>query len=637
MKKLIILTITLLYLAGIPITARTSPPTSPPILQIDPGGHKALISDVTFTSDGRYLVSAGDDKVVRVWDLETGRTVRTLRGQIGAGNEGKIFAMALSPDGRWLAVGGWMQASSTGNYGDIRLYNFPTGELVMLLKGHTSVVYGLAFSPDSRYLVSGSGDFNAIVWDINQQQRLHTLKGHTDDIYAVAFTPDSKRVVTGSDDHSLRLWRVADGGLIAKLEGHSDKVQSVAISPQDGTIASGSWDHSIRLWDGVTGRFIKTLANQGTQVGSLSFSPDGGYLVSGTSKSKADNRPYNCHVWSYPSGKEIVTYKEHDNVVIATAVSPDGRWVATGGGNAQEIHVWNLRDGTVKQRLRGVGASTWAVGFYSDGTEMGWGKNTKSGWQVNDYGSLEYRLRLPSSARPLGAPKKITSISQRDLGGIKRDFNYLRAQDKWQDWSLHHRKGGNYGHNAILDIQNQNRTVASIERGITDGLGHTSYTFTPNGQTIISGGSHGVLTAYQRDGSKIGDYVGHTGDVWAVAVSADGRLLVSGSHDQTVRLWNVQTRENLLTLFHGSDGEWVVWTNSGHYAASPNGDKMVGWQLNKGVAHAADYITAARLSKSLNRPDIVANTVRLRSVKQALAKVGLTDFNLERLIYDALP
>ncbi len=105
MKKFIILTLTLLSITGIPITARTAQSTSPPILQIDTGGHKSLIKDVTFTSDGRYLVSAGDDKVVRIWDLETGETVRTLRGQIGAGHEGKIYAMALSPDERWLAVG----------------------------------------------------------------------------------------------------------------------------------------------------------------------------------------------------------------------------------------------------------------------------------------------------------------------------------------------------------------------------------------------------------------------------------------------------------------------------------------------------------------------------------------------------
>jgi WD40 repeat protein len=134
------------------ILSTTTLAAEKPILQIDPGGHKALIRDIIFTPDGRSLVSASDDKLIRVWNLKTGRTERTLRGQIGEGSEGKIFAMALSPDGRWLAAGGFM-----GVFGDepIRLYNFHTGKLVALLSGHTNVVLSLAFSPDSRYLVSG--------------------------------------------------------------------------------------------------------------------------------------------------------------------------------------------------------------------------------------------------------------------------------------------------------------------------------------------------------------------------------------------------------------------------------------------------------------------------------------------------
>ncbi len=487
------------------------PPSSksPPILQIDQGGHKASIRDIVFTPDGRYLVSAGEDKIIRVWDLEKERTVRTLRGQIGSGFEGKIYAMTLSPDGRWLAVGGWLHPECAGRCGDIRLYDFPSGKLVSLLKGHTNAVTSLAFSPDGRLLLSGSGDKNAILWDISQKRQLHTLHGHTDRLYAVAFTPDSKRVVTGSDDHTLRLWRARDGGLIATLKGHTDKVRAVAISPQDGTIASGSVDNTIRLFNGRTGRFIKILANQGTGVGSLSFSPDGHYLVSGIGTGGIGN---DCHVWSIPDGREITSYKGHDNIVLATAISPDGRWVATGGGDNQEIHLWSLRDGKLRSRLRGVGASIWAVGFGADGKTLAWGKSTQAGWQVNNYGPLEYRLTLPTPERPLGAPKKITD---------KNSGNFRRAQDQWGDWTLHTRSGKT-SQNAILEIRHQNRTNASIERGATSGYGHNAYSFTQNGQYIISGGGNGYLTAYKRDGNKFGDFVGHTGDVWAVAVSPDG-------------------------------------------------------------------------------------------------------------------
>ncbi|MCP3897391.1 WD40 repeat domain-containing protein, partial [Moraxella sp.] len=147
----------------------------------------------------------------------------------------------------------------------------------------------------------------------------------------------------------------------------------------------------------------------------------------------------------------------------------------------------------------------------------------------------------------------------------------------------------------------------------------------------------GVISTYNRDGKKLGDFVGHTGDVMAVAVSPDSRLLASGSADQTVRLWDVETRENLLTLFHGSDGEWVAWTPTGHYTASPNGDNMVGWQINRGVDKAADYVKAAQLRDHFYRPDIIANAIRLRDVNAAIAQAGGSTFRLEMLNTASLP
>ena len=103
-----------------------------PILSIDTGGHKARINDLVFTKDGRYLVSASNDKTIRVWDTSNGEVVRVLRGQIQAGNKGKIYAAALSPDNRLLAVGGFMASFTGKNYkeiGKIRLINFQTGEV----------------------------------------------------------------------------------------------------------------------------------------------------------------------------------------------------------------------------------------------------------------------------------------------------------------------------------------------------------------------------------------------------------------------------------------------------------------------------------------------------------------------------
>ena len=236
---------------------------------------------------------------------------------------------------------------------------------------------------------------------------------------------------------------------------------------------------------------------------------------------------------------------------------------------------------------------------------------------------LEYTITLPAKALDdrqfLGTPRKLSDSNK----------VFSRAQDKWRDWTLRTRSGGT-GENAILDIRQQNRTVASIERGSTDGYDHRSYTFTPDGERIISGGMNGVITAYNRDGNKLGDFVGHTMDVMAVAVSSDGRLLASGSDDQTVRLWDVETRENLLTLFHGSDGEWVAWTPTGHYTSSPNGDKMVGWQINRGVDKAADYVKADQLHEYLYRPDVINAAIRLRSVDKAIAQTG-AHFNLARL------
>lgn len=578
-----------------------------PFLQLDPGGHMALINDIAFTPDGRYLISAGDDKVIRLWEVASGLTARTLRGQIGPGSEGQIYAMALSPDGRWLAVGGWMAAYRGDNQQEvsaIRLYEVASGAIVAQLKGHSNIVVALAFSPDGRYLLSGSLDKSAMLWEVAGRRRLHTLSGHQEAVYAVAFTADSQRAVTGAEDGELRLWQVADGGQLARLTGHKGAVEAVAVAPKGGLIASGSSDHTIRLWEDRTGGYLKTLAEQGTQIGSLSFSPDGQYLLTGVGRGTNTH----CQVYRLADGKRMVSYTGHDNAVVATAISPDGRLAATAGGSSQEIHLWSLTTGALEKKMAGVGTSVWAVGFSADGQWLAWGnvpRPAKGGGQA----PLTYQLRLPSGTEPLGVPQKITTAQR-----------FVRARTEYGKWRLQDRAGPDGADAAVLDIRQGNRVVASIQRGEQDGYRHRAYTFTPDGGTIISAGSNGVLSAYDPAGRKLGDFNGHTSDIWAVAVSPDGKLLASASADQTVRLWDVAHRELLVSLFYGSDGEWVAWTPSGYYIASPRGDRYVGWHQNRGPGQAADYYPVAQFRVQRYRPEVVSDALLLRSETEALAR-----------------
>ena len=604
-----------------------------PLPMLDTGGHMAAIRSVIFTPDGSQLVSASDDKTIRVWDVATGKTLRTIRGEAALGEAGKIFAMALSPDGKWLAAGGWTRIPGQSGH-HIRLYDFASGKLVALLKGHEDIINRLAFSPNGQHLISGSDDNTAIIWDRAARKAKHRLKGHRGHINAVGFTPDGARAVTGSYDHDLRLWSVESGVLLETMRGHGNRVFSLAVAP-DGAIASGDDSGEIRLWHGQTGAFLRTLARQKTDIGGLSFSPGSKALLSvgGDQGSGKD-----CHVYEVANGREILTYSVHDSVVSAATISPDGRWAATGGGNNEEIHIWDLHTGTRRQgsdgrplTLAGTGRSVFAAGFSADGRQIGWG-NTDPCPKLSDCpnlaGPLQYALMLPSANGPLTGPQMLSP----EAAGV-----FGQAIRRYGAWSLSHRKGGAFRYNAILDIKESKTVRTSIKRNDTDGFDHSAYTFSHDGQTVFSGGDGGVLAAYTLHGEKLGDFVGHESDISAVAPSPDGRYLVSGSADQTVRLWNLNTRELLVTLFRGADGEWVMWTPQGYYAASGPGSELIGWQINHGPEHEAEYVTAAQLRKSLNRPDIVARAIQLASAGEAVKEANGTNFKLSDLLTKPVP
>ncbi|HWW77143.1 MAG TPA: WD40 repeat domain-containing protein, partial [Pyrinomonadaceae bacterium] len=267
-----------------------------PILVIDPGGHTRFVKDVVFTADGRQLVSGGDDKVIRVWDVAAGKTVRTIRGQLGPGAEGTIYALALSPDNKYLAVGGIFPGAPDEGFA-IRLHDFESGRVIDLLKGHEMKVNALAFSADGRRLVSGSDDKRVLVWDVSQAGAAGgaavaplEVGRHGESVSAVAFSPDGTMVASGGDDAMVDLWNArkeAQGArLLGQMTRHGyEQVYGVAFSPDGRYVVSGGLDDRVFLWDwkGVdrrsfsplNGGTVRELLRMSADVLNVAFSPDG--------------------------------------------------------------------------------------------------------------------------------------------------------------------------------------------------------------------------------------------------------------------------------------------------------------------------------------------------------------------------
>lgn len=538
-------------------------------------GHTGPVTNVVFSRDGRWLASASFDRTVKLWDVVTWHEMRSMSDHIRA-----AYALAFSRDSRWLA---------SGDAKRVMVWEAATGNKRYILSGHTDTVVAVAFSPDGRLLASASSDRTVKLWDMSTGTEKRTL-GHKEIVNTVTFSPDGQWLASsGGDepydeagkertdtDYTVKIWEAATGHLLRTLSGHTDMVHSLAFSPDGHRLASGGGSRFFKprpgteviLWEVTTGRILRQFPSFEMEVYTVAFSPDGISLAAGSWDG--------VKIWEVESGRIKRTLRRRTNWVRRVAYSPDNKWIAIGGGD--NVQLWDVTTGRELRPLGNQLGSLSAMTFSNNGHWLAAYTYLNSPkvrvWEVNSACEL-HTFDLPGGSEGAVA----LTPDARTLAAASGD-SYFKAIHIWDTTTGH-----------------ELRTLTGHVKSFT------SLAFSPDGRWLASGDDEkkielwDVLTGHQRR-----SLTGHTYGVSDVAFSPDGRQLASASWDRTVKLWDVASGKIVRTLARHTAGvEAIAFSRDGRLLASASVDRTLRlWDLKTG--------------SELELKTLVGHTDRVRSV-----------------------
>lgn len=561
-----------------------------PFLRIETGMHTAAIRGIGADAAGRYLVTGSHDKTVRVWDLANGELLRILRLPIGEGDVGKVYSVAISPDGETIAVGGWMEEK--GEKGkSLYLFERRTGRLRQRISGLPEVVFDLAFSRDSARLVAALGAANGIrLFRTSDGQELGRDTAYEGDSYGADFDRTGRLVTTTSDAGHIRLYNSALQ-LVAKVQAPGGRNPvGIAFSPDGSRIAVGYGDQA-RV-DVLSAEDLRLLYSADTSGAAgepfaVAWSLDGTALYAAGQLSKKGERilrrwaDAGRGAWrDLPgSGNTIQDLHPLEDGQLAFGAS-DPAWAVL-GADGQFLH--RQRPATVDLRGLGDGFRTAADGRTVRFTQ-------KTGAKRPSFFALPGRILLSAPPRESSLPPPRSSAPGLEIAG-------------WKDTA----QPAVNGKPLELEAFERSRSVAVA----------------PDNHSFLLG-TVWQLRSFTRSGeARWAKPV--PGTALAVQVTGDGRLALAAFSDGTIRWYRYSDGQELLALFPHIDGKrWVLWTPSGYYDASVGAEDLIGWHVNRGPDQEADFYSAWHFREQYRRPDVIDLILETLDEKEALRRAGVT-------------
>ena len=557
-----------------------------PVLRIETGMHTAPILRVAVSRDASFMATASLDKTIRVWSVADGKLLRTLRIPVGVGFEGALHALAISPDGSRLVAGGW-----TGNWdGGWSLYEFEmaTGRLVKHVAGVPERPTHMTYSEDGRHLaIVMKNNMGLRVYGADNSNVVAEDHDYASDSVSAEFAPDGRLLTTGLDGY-LRLYDKDFKRLFKEAAPGGKWAVEAKFSPDGKKIAVGYAD-STRV-DILSGDTLKPLAQANTSdikegyLARVAWSQDGRYLYAGGRYDRGGWNP--IRRWSTDSYRRYSEFPAVTNAVMQIIPLKNGQIVYTG----RDPIIGVINEGFRKKFSHGPSTADFRGNF--EGFRVSEDATTIE-FSFEPWGKRPGRFSL-LQRRLLVEPKD----EAKDLAPFVAETEGLVVSD----WRTSYAPLLNDKPLRLQPHENSN-----------------AYAFAPDGKAVYIGTSW-RLVEFDRDGRK-GWHFRAPAEVYGVNVAPNGKLVVAALADGTIRWYRRRDGQELLAFFPHRDGlRWIAWTPSGYYMASPGGDNLIGWHLNRGTSAAPDFFPAAQLRDNFYRPDVVIRILFTLDEAEALKK-----------------
>ncbi|MBF0322270.1 MAG: WD40 repeat domain-containing protein, partial [Magnetococcales bacterium] len=594
-------------LAGVDATPPPAPPKTP-FLRIETGMHTAMINRMGMDGKGRFVATVSDDKTVRVWSLPDGRLLSTLRVPMGHGNEGALYSVAVSPDGKNLLVSGATGHSWDGLF-SLYLFDLEKERIKGVLPNLKAPVFHMAYAPDGQKLALAESTFGLVLLDASGNG-IGQDRAYEGAVHWVAFANNSKFLATTSLDGQVRLYDT-QGKLIAKRRFHpKERPLAVAFSPDDTQLAVGSMDSprvEVMSATDLKALFLPNVSGMrdgNTSAVTWSQHPEEVTLVAGGTAVDAQGKRL-VRFWSAGGRGKHADVSVSGDAINQLASVPDGLLYASASP------AWGLIGPDRRLRVEKKSVAADFRGIYQgrlalseDGVTVEFGTRSR--------GARPYRLDLqngtlsPVTTVDTTLATPITHTPQLDIKGWEAS-NKPTLEKK----------------PLPLDGEELARSLAIL----------------PNQKGFLLGSDFSLR--YFDNRGELLKKINLPAPAAGLVVTKNATLAVASLLDGTLRWYSLRDTsplEELATFFmNAANDRWVAWTPEGFFAHAYNGgQEMVGYHFNRGKNSSPLWVNFDQLYSKLHRQDFLLGKItgkNTKEIQQAAAAIG----DIDALVSEKLP